>query len=286
MSPILIRRHQHRRRMRLLPRLFTTALPMTIITICFIQAISAFSPHRNNRQHHPAQPLSMLATTTTPPPPPPLPNFCADCGSSDMELKIPPGDERLRACCNACGRIEYSNPKIVVSCVIFATSDINSSSSIQCLLAQRAIEPAKGLWGIPQGFMEHGETSRQAAVREVYEETGVILSVDELSLRGVYNVPGSVQILYQATIPGGVDVLEQQLKDATSTIESTQVKLFPLNELPRDEICFSTVHWALDHCIELIHDNDDVKTKVHQKYKLYNVDLDEWVETEEVDAFP
>ena len=278
---------------------------MIIVTICFIQSIGAFSPHHNNvfpqslqrtssnnRQHHQAQPLSMLATTTTTTPPPPLPNFCADCGSSDMELKIPPGDERLRACCNACGRIEYSNPKIVVSCVIFATStleenDNDNNSSIQCLLAQRAIEPAKGLWGIPQGFMEHGETSRQAAVREVYEETGVVLSVDELSLRGVYNVPGSVQILYQATIPGGVNKLEQQLKDATSTIESTQVKLFPLNELvPRDEICFSTVHWALDHCIELIHDNDDVKTKVHQKYKLYNAELDEWVETEEVDAFP
>jgi ADP-ribose pyrophosphatase YjhB (NUDIX family) len=196
---------------------------------------------------------------------PPLPNFCADCGEASMKLKIPHGDERLRAVCDACGRIEYSNPKVVVSCVVWTDDD-------RCLLGKRAIEPRKGTWGIPQGFMEHGETTREAAAREVLEETGAIIT--DLSLRAVYNVPGSVQLLYEATVSG--EAVQQQI--ARSTHESSEVTLFPLDAIPYDELCFPTVRWALEHCIAL---QKEGATRVQQRTKFYNAELDQWSEFED-----
>ena len=198
---------------------------------------------------------------------PPLPNFCSDCGQAAMVLRIPESDERLRAVCKACGKIEYSNPKVVVSCVVLTDDD-------RCLLGKRAIEPRKGTWGIPQGYMEHGETSREAAVREVLEETGAVVPADHLRLRAVYNVPGSVQLVYEAQVAGAV--LEQQI--ANATYESSQVSLFALDSIPFDELCFPTVQWALDHSFALRENRDSANgvLPVQQRSKLYNADIDQW----------
>ena len=110
---------------------------------------------------------------------------------------MPDGDERLRACCKSCGRIEYVNPKVVVACVVLTDDG-------RCLLAKRAIEPRLGTWGFPQGYMENGETSRAAAAREVLEETGAVVDPDALRFCGVYNLPNHVQLVYEARVPGAV----------------------------------------------------------------------------------
>jgi ADP-ribose pyrophosphatase YjhB (NUDIX family) len=190
-----------------------------------------------------------------------------------MVLKIPPGDERTRACCDSCGRIEYSNPKIVVSCVVLTDDD-------RCLLAKRAIEPCLGTWGIPQGFMEHGETTREAAAREVWEETGAV--VTNLEFRGVYNVPGSVQLLYVSRVSG--TAVEAQM--ASSTLESSEVALYSIDAIPYDELSFPTVKWALDHCMKCETESEagvhvDSRRIIEQRTKFYNSELDKWSEWED-----
>lgn len=233
-------------------------------------------------------------------PPPPVPNYCSECGSSNMILKIPDNDERLRAVCNDCETIVYSNPKVVVACVVLWQQQQEaqqSESQFQCLLAKRSIEPRKGYWGIPQGFMEHGETTRQAAVREVYEETGLTVPPDILKLRAVYNVPGSVQLVYEARLPIDENDDENNPMEliATSTTESSQIGWFDMDDIP--ELCFPTVQWALDHCINTNNfhknnnnmnesNNDDANRyyqyyRIQQKTKFYNPENDTWNEMED-----
>ena len=75
---------------------------------------------------------------------------------------MPPGDTLPRFVCAHCGIIHYENPKIVVGCIPEWENRI--------LLCRRAIEPRIGLWTVPAGFMENGETTAQGAQRETLEE--------------------------------------------------------------------------------------------------------------------
>ena len=89
-------------------------------------------------------------------------NYCSACGSDQLKEEIPLGDNRKRFCCKACGTIHYSNPKLVTGCLLTYEDKI--------LLCERAIEPRKGFWTFPSGFMENGETAEEGAAREAYEE--------------------------------------------------------------------------------------------------------------------
>ena len=81
-------------------------------------------------------------------------NYCSDCGAT-VSLKIPENDERMRFVCDACGMVHYQNPKIVAGALPVWGE--------QVLLCRRAIAPRYGLWTLPAGFMENGETTEQAA---------------------------------------------------------------------------------------------------------------------------
>jgi ADP-ribose pyrophosphatase YjhB (NUDIX family) len=74
-------------------------------------------------------------------------------------------EERERLVCPACKLIHYQNPIPSVAAVL--------SKEGRFLLVKRAIEPARGEWSLPGGFIECGETVEQALVREVQEETGI-----------------------------------------------------------------------------------------------------------------
>ena len=90
-------------------------------------------------------------------------NFCGQCGAKvQCAYTIPEGDQLPRLVCDACGTIHYQNPRLVVGCVPEHEGSI--------LLCRRAIEPRRGYWTVPAGFMENGETLQQAAARESYEE--------------------------------------------------------------------------------------------------------------------
>jgi len=90
-------------------------------------------------------------------------NFCPYCGGP-FELKNFEGRERLF--CSSCQEVYYQNPLPAATALV-----LNQENML--LLGRRAIEPAKGAWCLPGGFMEMGETMQQAALRELKEETGL-----------------------------------------------------------------------------------------------------------------
>ena len=144
--------------------------------------------------------------------------------------KIPEGDNRERLVCEECGFINYQNPKIVAGSVVVENG--------QVLLCRRAIEPRRGFWTIPAGYMELGETVQEGAMREAREEALADIAID--GLLGVYSIPriGQVQLIFAAHLASpGVGVGE----------ESLEVQFFDWDDIPADEIAFPTVHWALSH---------------------------------------
>ncbi len=109
-----------------------------------------------------------------------------------FEKRIPDGDNRERLVCARCEFIHYQNPKIVAGAVCTWGDRI--------LLAKRAIEPRKGFWTVPAGYMELGETTEQAAEREAREEACATIEIDRLL--AMYSVAriGQVQIMYRARL--------------------------------------------------------------------------------------
>ena len=155
--------------------------------------------------------------------------FCSNCGAP-VSLKIPPGDSLPRHVCDACNTIHYQNPKMVVGCI--------PEWEDRILLCRRAIEPRHGLWTVPAGFMENGETTYQGAARETLEEANARVEVGPLY--ALYNIPhiSQVYILFRARL---LDT------DFSAGAESLEVRLFTESEIPWDDIAFATVRNTLRH---------------------------------------
>lgn len=153
--------------------------------------------------------------------------FCPACGAP-CQQSIPEGDDYPRAVCTACERVHYQNPKMVVGTVPVFEGRV--------LLCRRAIEPRRGYWTLPAGFLETGETTRAGAQREAREEAGVELEVGQLL--AVYELihVEQVMLVYRATLPSA---------DLAPGVESLEARLFEMDEIPWDELAFPTVKWAL-----------------------------------------
>ena len=147
-----------------------------------------------------------------------------------FQRRIPAGDDRERLVCDACGFIHYENPKVVVGVV--------AQHGDRILLCRRAIEPRKGFWTLPAGYLELGETPEAGAEREAWEEARADLVLDQLL--GVYSITriSQVQLIYRARL---------RHPDVAAGPESAAVGLFRWDEIPWDEIAFPSVHWALGH---------------------------------------
>ncbi len=154
--------------------------------------------------------------------------FCSHCGSA-VVFRLPEGDHLPRHVCPACGAIHYQNPKMVVGCIPEWEDKI--------LLCRRAIEPKYGLWTLPAGFMENGETTLEGAVRETWEEAGARIEIG--ALYTLFNLPhiNQVYLMFRARL---LDL------DYQSGIESLETRLFSETEIPWDEIAFRTVHSTLE----------------------------------------
>ena len=155
--------------------------------------------------------------------------------SPEFALEIPPGDDKERRVCQRCDFIDYQNPKIVAGSVVLKGDQI--------LLCKRDIEPRKGFWTLPAGFMELGESVEEAAQREAQEEALATIEIDRLL--AVYSVPriGQVQVMFRATLIGDYGVGP----------ESQEVKLVDWKDIPWSELAFPTVVWALTHYAETRH---------------------------------
>ncbi len=153
--------------------------------------------------------------------------FCSQCGAS-VSLCIPPGDNRPRYVCASCGTIHYQNPKIVAGCI--------PEWQGRVLLCRRAIQPRYGLWTLPAGFMELGESTIEAAARETLEEANAV--VDGLSLYGVYHLPHIDQVYM---------MFRGQLRDgqASPGTESLEVGLFAEQDIPWEDLAFTVIEETL-----------------------------------------
>src|SRR3954462_6095213 len=156
-------------------------------------------------------------------------NFCSACGAR-VEHRVPAGDTLPRFVCQDCGIIHYENPKMVVGCIPEWENKI--------LLCRRAIEPRLGLWTVPAGFMENGETTSQGAARETLEEANARVEVAQLY--ALYNIPhiNQVYILFRARL---LDM------DFSAGAETLETRLFTEAEIPWEQIAFATVRNTLTH---------------------------------------
>jgi ADP-ribose pyrophosphatase YjhB (NUDIX family) len=141
----------------------------------------------------------------------------------------PEGDDRERRVCQTCGFIDYENPRIVTGVVAHRSGKL--------LLCRRAINPRKGFWTLPAGFLELGESVEDGARREAREEAFAELEIE--TLLGLYSIPriGQVQIFFRARL----------VNDPQPGPESLEVALFGWGDIPWKELAFPTVRWALDH---------------------------------------
>jgi len=166
------------------------------------------APHRSNIQH------------------------CRACGTPVVHRVPDDGDTRSRAVCPACHTIHYENPLNVVGTVPFW-----GPHGEKVLLCKRNIEPRKGYWTLPAGFMELGETTSQGAARETDEEAGA--QIELLDLFTVMNVArvGQVHLYYRAQL------LSDQFNPGHETMEA---RLFEEHAIPWDELAFKTVRATLE----------------------------------------
>ncbi len=158
--------------------------------------------------------------------------YCSHC-SATVELIIPEGDSLPRYVCTTCHVIHYQNPKMVVGCIPEWEDKI--------LLCRRAIEPRKGWWTLPAGFMENNETLHQAAARETLEEANARVEIGDLYT--VYSLPhiSQVYFLFRASL---LDL------DFSPGIESLEVKLLSEQDIPWDDIAFRVIHDPLRRYFE------------------------------------
>lgn len=156
-------------------------------------------------------------------------NYCPSCGEA-VELRCPDDDNRPRHICIACGTIHYQNPKMVIGSIPEWEDKI--------LLCRRAIEPRNGLWTLPGGFMENGETTAEAAARETLEEANARIAVG--NLYSMYSLPyiSQVHLLFRARL---LDT------DFSPGQESLEVRLFTEAEIPWNKIAFRPVKFSLEH---------------------------------------
>ncbi len=176
--------------------------------------------------------------------------YCNLCGHT-VSLRIPENDDRERHVCDSCGEIHYLNPRIIV-CSLPCYED-------KVLLCKRAIEPRYGLWTLPGGFMENGESTLEAAIRETREEANA--KIDNLELYSLFNVVhiNQVHLFFRARL---------QNLDFSAGSESLEVALFKYDEVPWDKMAFAAVTSTLQQYFL-----DLPRSQFH--FRLGDVNLDE-----------
>jgi ADP-ribose pyrophosphatase YjhB (NUDIX family) len=150
-------------------------------------------------------------------------------GMSQFVRQVPDGDNRERLVCQTCGHIDYENPKIVVGSVVVEQD--------QVLLCRRAIEPRRGYWTLPAGYLELGETVEDGARREALEEAEARIALD--GVLAIYSISriGQVQVIFRGRFDGPPAF--------AAGPESTAVGLFGWDDIPWDAIAFPSVRWSL-----------------------------------------
>lgn len=155
-------------------------------------------------------------------------NYCSRCGAA-MRFGAVAGEDRYRSSCVACGHVAYVNPRLVVT-----TLPLTDDGRV--ILIRRGIEPGRGAWAQPGGFLEIDETVGEGAARETLEETGLIVEPGEII--GLYTrlEAAVVVLVFEARVIGG---------EAAPTQEALEIRTFAPHAIPWSGLAFKTTYWAL-----------------------------------------
>jgi ADP-ribose pyrophosphatase YjhB (NUDIX family) len=97
------------------------------------------------------------------------PKYCPQCGTA---LEIKQIGDRERPVCPGCGFIYYINPIVAVGALVEQDGRV--------ALVRRGVEPGRGRWGLPAGYVEADESAEEAAARETLEEAHLHVELDGL----------------------------------------------------------------------------------------------------------
>lgn len=158
--------------------------------------------------------------------------YCSECGAT-VQLRVPKDDDRPRFVCNGCGRIHYENPKMVVGSI--------PEWEDRILMCRRDIEPRKGFWTLPAGYLENGESALEGARRETLEESGtVVTALEPYMLIDIVYIH-QVYLMFRG---------KMQKPEFRPTQESAEVVLMREDQIPWDRIAFRAIEMTLRHYFE------------------------------------
>lgn len=159
--------------------------------------------------------------------------FCPRCGGNLDKRRVKATEPERLVCVN-CAFIFYQDPKVVAGTIFTLDGGI--------VLLRRGVEPALGKWVFPGGYVDRGESVRDAAVRETLEESQV--EVELGPLLNVYSYPRSptVIVVYTAQVIGGA---------LGAGDESTEARTFGPDEIPWHEVAFDSTRDALKDYIRI-----------------------------------
>lgn len=152
------------------------------------------------------------------------------CGGA-LEVRIVAPDHKENKVCGKCGFVYFLAPKLVAGCII-ADGD-------RTLLLRRGLEPSRGKWTYPGGFVDLGETPDKCAIRETLEEVG--MTVREPELMGIYadrREPSPIIVVTYVAKPGP--------ETPVVTAEATEVRYFRIDEIPWSDLAFDTTEQAME----------------------------------------
>jgi 8-oxo-dGTP diphosphatase len=153
-------------------------------------------------------------------------NYCPRCGAKLTQVER---FGRLRPVCPACGWVYFADPKVAVAVLL--------EQGAKILMVRRAVDPARGMWTLPAGFVDAGENPERAAERELLEETGLQARVTEL-----------LDVMYGQEHPRGAHIVifyRAELLSGTLRADDDvdRVAFFSRNDLP--PLAFSTTQRIL-----------------------------------------
>ncbi len=151
---------------------------------------------------------------------------CPDCGTGLQ----PAADRRMS--CPACGAVVHPDAKVAVGVIVIHEDRL--------LLVRRAMDPCRGAWALPGGFVDAGEDVRAVAAREALEETGLTVSVG--ALLEVFSGGAAVFLLFEGRLESQVEGrAEPRAGD-----DADEARFFTATDLPID-LAFDSTHWAVQH---------------------------------------
>ena len=172
-------------------------------------------------------------------------NFCPDCGAG-LKRHVVGGQQRNHWYCGRCQKEHYDHAMVVVTCFVACENRL--------LWVQRELEPQRGLWSIPGGFLENGETLAQGAARELHEEAGVLIPAQQLQfyMTGTITFINQVYVAFRATV---------DTDDCLAGVESRDCRYFSREECPWDQVAYPQVN---DSIVQAYDDLDSGRFGVWQ----------------------